>query len=40
MGKIKEEHLDLMTDEKLLTQTAFGIVTTKRVIYYSGKKWF
>ena len=31
--------IDLMPEEKVLTETKFGTVTNKRVIYLSGMKW-
>lgn len=36
----KKIKLDLMSNENILTRTKFGIVTNKRVIYYSGMRWF
>jgi hypothetical protein len=35
----KKSTIDFMPEEILLTDTWFGLVTNKRVIYFSGMKW-
>lgn len=35
----KYHNLELTKDENLITETVFGTVTSKRIIYLSGMKW-
>tara|TARA_B110000093_G_scaffold176775_1_gene212726 strand:+ start:2227 stop:2634 length:408 start_codon:yes stop_codon:yes gene_type:complete len=36
---MKKINIDLKPEEKILTETAFGTVTNKRVIYFNGMKF-